>query len=118
MIMMFTFVIAGIVIALLGVPMFKRLVPPNYIYGLRVSATLADKLIWYEANARIGRDAIIVGIAIAVLAILLFIARAPETITAWINVAFLLVAVLGMAFNGWRFANRLSRQRDEDTHSV
>ena len=118
MIMMLAFAITGSVIALLGIPMLKRLVPPNHVYGLRVAATLADESIWYEANARSGRDSIIVGIAIVVVALLLFIARVPETIAAWINVAFTLIAVAFMAGNGWRFANRLSRQRNQSNGSV
>ena len=113
MIAVLAFTITGIVFVLLGIPLFKRLVPPNYAYGLRVAATLTDKSVWYEANARSGRDFIIVGIAIVVVAVLLFIARVPETVATWINLAFMFVVVAFLVISGWRYANRLSRQRNQ-----
>ena len=118
MILMITFAGVGGLLALLGIPMLKRRVPPNYVYGLRTGATLSDKAIWYEANARSGRDSIIAGVAIVVVALLLFIARVPEGIAAWINVGFALFGVVGMALNGWRFANQLSRQRNKSGAAV
>ncbi len=113
MIVMIVFASAGGLLALLGIPMLKRMVPPNYVYGLRTGATLSDEAIWYEANAQSGRDSIIAGVAIVAVALLLFIARVPEAIAAWISVGFALFGVVVMALNGWRFANQLSRQRDK-----
>lgn len=110
MIMFLTMVGAGVLIALLGVPMLKRMVPLNFVYGLRVTATLNDKAVWYEANARSGRDLIIGGIAIAAVSFLVFVSGIPENVGAWIDVGVLLIAVLAIGFNGWRFANQLSRR--------
>ena len=118
MVMFLTMVGTGIIMALLGVPLFKRMVPPNLVYGLRVTATFKDKEVWYEANARSGRDFIIGGIAIAAVAFLVFVSGIPENVGAWIDVGFLLIAVLAIGFNGWRFANQLSRQRGHDGDAV
>lgn len=101
----------GALIVALAVPMATRRVPPNPMYGLRVSATLEDESIWYEANARSGRDGIVAGIAIIVVALVLFVAGMPDTAAAYINTGFTLVATTVMCIGGIRFANRLRRQR-------
>ena len=52
---------AGILVIAAGVPLYLRSVPPNLFYGARFSSTLADDSIWYDINARGGRDAIVIG---------------------------------------------------------
>ena len=46
------FALTGLLLAGLAVPLMRRRVPPNGLYGLRVAATFADEEVWYEANAR------------------------------------------------------------------
>ena len=106
-----TFAIAGLVIAILGIPLLKRKVGPNHIYGFRVPETLNDEVIWYETNARGGRDFIFAGIAIAFVSLLVFAARVPENVAALINSGFTLAAVGSVAIIGWRFAKSLESQR-------
>ena len=48
--------------------MWLRRVPPNALYGVRFGSTLSDDRIWYEINARGGRD--LVGIGAGYLALL------------------------------------------------
>ena len=43
-------------------PMIQRSGKPNWVYGLRVPATLADDWVWYEADARSGRDPFVLGV--------------------------------------------------------
>jgi uncharacterized membrane protein len=47
----------------LAVPLIRRRVRPNALYGLRVPATFADEWVWYEANARSGWDLLRLGLA-------------------------------------------------------
>jgi uncharacterized membrane protein len=63
-----TFVWAGLIFVVVGIPLMLRWVPPNRWYGLRSLATRADDWVWYEANAKSGRDFIIVGIIQALVA--------------------------------------------------
>jgi hypothetical protein len=49
-------VITGPLLVLLAIPLWLRLIPPNRFYGVRTRATLADEALWYEVNARSGRD--------------------------------------------------------------
>lgn len=48
--------LSGPLLVLLGVPLWLRRVPPNPFYGVRTRATLGDDAVWYEVNARGGRD--------------------------------------------------------------
>ena len=46
---------AGLLMASLAVPLMRRKVGPNALYGFRVRRTLEDPAIWYDANAFAGR---------------------------------------------------------------
>lgn len=49
-------VISGPLLLLLALPLWGRRVPPNRFYGVRTRTTLSDRALWYEVNARSGRD--------------------------------------------------------------
>ena len=48
--------ISGPLLVLLALPLWGRRVPPNRFYGVRTRTTLSDEALWYEVNARSGRD--------------------------------------------------------------
>lgn len=99
----------------LSIPLMRRSVKPNSLYGLRVAATFADEWVWYEANARSGRDFVVVGIVQIVLAIgLRFLPITTETY-AVTNAGVLVVLTLCSAFVGWRRANRLLAEKTART---
>jgi len=60
---------AGLLIVILSLPMAQGHTTPNAAYGLRVKETLADERVWHAANRLCGRDGIILGILLIVLAI-------------------------------------------------
>ena len=67
----FVFVIcfaSGVLLIAAGIPLWLRRVPRNALYGVRFASTLSDDRIWYEINARCGRD--LVGIGAGYLALL------------------------------------------------
>jgi len=51
---------AGVLLMVAGIPLYLRRIPPNPLYGVRLRAT-RDERIWYEINARAGRDLIVLG---------------------------------------------------------
>ncbi len=53
----------GLAMALSGIPLMLRKVPPNRLYGFRVPATLKDEQVWYEANAHSGLLMLLCGLA-------------------------------------------------------
>ena len=64
------FVSVGLLLIMLAIPLIRRRVPPNDWYGVRIAATFADEWVWYEANARSGRDLLILGIVQMAVAVL------------------------------------------------
>ncbi len=96
----------------LAIPLMRRRVPPNALYGLRVPATFADEWVWYEANAQSGRDLFVLGWIEVFYAVLLpLIPHMNAEKYALANVAYLLIGMLGFAVIGWRRANRLLYER-------
>ena len=102
--------VGGLSIAV-GVPLARRLVPRNRWYGLRIAATFSSEQVWYEANAAMGRDLIVVGCVVLLLALGL-----PPIGLGWPPVYPLLCSlVFGIGavvatVRGVRLANRLLRE--------
>src|SRR4051812_7168381 len=89
------YVLSGLLIAALSVPLMRRKIPPNSSYGFRVRRTLDDPKVWYDANAFTGRSMFRLGIgtSIATLALYFFPAINPVAYA----VACGLVLLLGVA---------------------
>jgi hypothetical protein len=78
----------GILLAALGIPLYKQRVPPNMWYGCRTEKSLSDERIWYSVNRVTGRDMIIAGVIIFVATLLVFPLR--HTINDNLTIAILL----------------------------
>ena len=111
LLLMLSFVGTGFLFVVLSLPLIARRVPPNALYGLRVPATFADEEVWYEANARSGRDMLRLGVALIVLALVLPLTGIALGVYALVWAAVSVVGALLMAVVGWRRANRLLRSR-------
>jgi uncharacterized membrane protein len=102
----------GALLIALGIPLARRKVRPNPLYGLRIPATFADEHVWYEANALAGRDLIVLGAVLVGTGLLLpvlvrFVGVGPMAVCAAILLGGSIVGLI----RGWRFANRLRRSR-------
>jgi len=90
-----------------------RRVPPNGIYGLRVPATCADERVWYEANARTGRDFLVLGVVMVLLALGIPLMPIVSKLTYDIVLSALTIGgVIMVAAVGWVRANRLLSERE------
>ena len=58
---------SGVLLIAAGIPLWLRRVPRNALYGVRFASTLSDDRIWYEINARCGRDLVGIGAGYLVL---------------------------------------------------
>jgi hypothetical protein len=112
-------VAAGVLIIGLGIPLWRRRIAPNWTYGVRFPATLADERVWYEINARGGRDLVFIG-----LGYLLLVAAAWTLGAAWPwpvrllgPVVFLAVALVVDAIVLGVAAGRLLRSYKDAAHS-
>ena len=109
------FPLVGLLLIALGWPMAARRIAPNAWYGLRVPATFADEKAWYDANAVAGRDMMVLGAVIVVVALALprLVELSNSTYTS--GCAGLLgVGALIMTVRGWRTANRMLRERQHE----
>ncbi|MBW3671027.1 MAG: SdpI family protein [Acidobacteria bacterium] len=102
---------ASLLIIALAVPMIRRRVPPNTLYGLRVPATFADDSVWYDANEQSGRDLLIFGVILLVVAVGLPIAAVSSGAYGLIWSGLAVAGAIAVAIVGWRRANRLLRDR-------
>lgn len=105
------FTLAGLLLAGVSVPLIRRRVPPGSGYGLRVPATFADEWVWYEANARSGRDFLVFGLAFSALAAAAALAGLREPAYTAVMTAVLVAGVIAAAAVGSVRAGRLLRRR-------
>jgi hypothetical protein len=105
------FVLIGLVVAAMGIPMALRKVPRNRFYGLRIAATFADESVWYDANAVSGRDLIIAGLLVVMTALALWGLRLPADLQLGGSAAVLAFTLGAATVRGWRLARRLLRER-------
>ena len=45
-----TYVVGGLLVTALSVPLIQKRIPPNPWYGFRVRKTLENRDVWYAAN--------------------------------------------------------------------
>lgn len=102
----------GLLMAGLGIPLWLRRIPPNHLFGFRSRATLSDETVWYAANARGGRDFVVIGILEFLVAGILFARGVPDGPAALIDAGLLVVLVLLVAARGFRHAIALMRERE------
>jgi uncharacterized membrane protein len=88
------FVFVSLLMVGLAVPVIRRRVKPNYLYGFRTPKTLGDERIWYEANAYAGRLLLRLGIALTLAAIGLYFAIGANFVVY--NVVFGLLTLSGL----------------------
>ena len=97
----------GVLFIALAIPLIWRKVPPNHYYGLRVPATLADERVWYEANARAGRELLVLGVLVIALGTLLYLITIPLWLSLLLWFTFIMCGVIIFVVRSWRFAHRL-----------
>jgi hypothetical protein len=72
------YVVTGLLLAGLAVPLIKRKVPPNIWYGFRVKATLENEAIWYPVNEYTGWWLLGIGLMTVVVAVVAFFTTAAN----------------------------------------
>jgi hypothetical protein len=60
--------VTAVLTAALGYPLKQRRVPPNWFYGFRTPATMKNPDLWYEVNQKTGKDLMVLGGVLFVLA--------------------------------------------------
>lgn len=90
------FVVNGLLLIGLAIPLIRRRVKPNPWYGFRTAKTMSSEAIWYEANAYAGRWLLWVGIVFVAAAIGLFFVFRGDFVTYNITCAVVLLSLLAV----------------------
>jgi len=105
------FILIGLLMVALSIPLIRGKVPPNVWYGFRIRLTLENPDIWYPANAYAGRLLLIAGVATSVAALLcaLIPGISVDGYSILVSVLMLGVLLLLLVFS-IRYAKSLERE--------
>jgi uncharacterized membrane protein len=110
--------LACALIAVAGVPLIFKLIPPNPIYGVRTERALSRADVWYEVN-RFGGWALVIAASVAALLLMLWSGTMLKS--AWRQLlALLLPVAIAVGVTLWYErqlgvpSSRRSPKREED----
>jgi hypothetical protein len=72
MLLMLMYIGAGVLLLLLSIPLIRRKIPPNGLYGFRVPKTMNNPELWYLVNAYSARRMLWTAIAFVAAAVILY----------------------------------------------
>ena len=90
-----------VLVVIISVPLILKIVPPNGIYGFRVSGTRSPA-IWYPANAFMGWALLVAASVGATLQAVL-----PPTVGRWLLWAAFLVPISGSLVASFMYLSEL-----------
>jgi hypothetical protein len=105
-----SFLILAVVTVAIGYPLWRRWVPRNRWYGLRVAATFADAVVWYEANAAVGRDLMLTGGALLATSLVMRELDVPD---GWYVAVCLVLVVAGSVISLTRASRHATKLLSE-----
>ena len=66
------FLLSGLLLAAISIPMIMGKIPPNGLYGFRVKKTMENPEIWYPVNAYSGKWLLAAGLVQALAAVIAY----------------------------------------------
>ncbi len=106
--MLIMYVVFGMLLIGLAIPLMMDKIPPNSWYGFRVPSTLSDPVRWYKANRFIARGLLLTGIITTIGAIgLYFVPGLTVDSYAWLALAVFGVPFFITIVAGFRYLRQL-----------
>ena len=65
------YVFSGLLLSLLSIPLIRRKIKPNGLYGFRTPSTMENAELWYKVNEYAGRRLLVVGVGTVVVSLAL-----------------------------------------------
>ena len=107
-VLLFTFVTSGLVLAAVSVPLILGRISPNGLYGFRVRKTMQNPQIWYPVNKLGGKRLLLASLGLVLAAVSFFFV--PHLRIDTYSYAVLIVWVAMFAFavvSTFRYMNTL-----------
>jgi hypothetical protein len=103
------FLVSGLLLSAIAVPLIRNQVPRNPWYGFRVPKTLASDAVWYPANRYMGRWLLASGLIVVagVLALWPFAGRMSVDTVGWAGLALTVVPLAVAVYQGFRYLDSL-----------
>lgn len=105
------FVVTGLILVGVGLPMKRRRVKPNGWYGVRLRSTREDETIWYDVNEKAGRELVVLGVCVVLLTAIGSVVSEAVLVNALVATSVLLVGTILVAVRSMTLARRLWRER-------
>lgn len=102
----------GLIMALLGVPLWLQRVPPNSFYGFRTPRTVSDPEVWYPVNRISGRDLTLGGGIGALAALICDLLLVDPVQSALVLMACVLVPVTAAVLHTFWAASTFVAEHD------
>lgn len=107
---------SGVVFIIIGIPLWKRKVKPNSLYGFRIQPALDHEDIWYEVNAATGKQGVYLGIFCVVLGIVAMFLPLDRPLLVkllfgWMGILFL--GIIWLVLTGLSIAKRMLEEKGE-----
>jgi hypothetical protein len=96
--LLWLYLFCGILLVGLSLPLIWKKVPPNGLYGFRVSQTLNNPQVWYEVNAYSGKRLFWAGVStvLAALALYFIPGISVDAYALGVLAVFVVVMVVGL----------------------
>jgi hypothetical protein len=100
-------IITGIVFIVISIPLVKRRVKMNHLYGFRISKAFESEENWYDINAYGGKQLFIWSIFIILVGMICLVIPITEIMNLILAVGHITLAVLITIINTLIYANKL-----------
>jgi uncharacterized membrane protein len=109
--MILLFVLTGLLLIVISIPMIRGKVKPNSWYGFRIRATLDDPDVWYPANAYAGKWLLGYGVVQTIAAVLIPIVWPTISVDEYsiLITVVLMVGLLVVFIASMRFVTSLTK---------
>jgi hypothetical protein len=109
-ILLMCYLLVGLLLAVLSLPLVFRMIPPNRWYGFRVRRTLENEEVWYAVNEYSGGWLFSVGVLVAVATVALyFLPGLTDDLYAMTMTGILIVGNAVALVQSFRFLWRLGK---------
>lgn len=104
------FIGTGLLFIGMSIPLIKRKIPPNELYGFRTPDAFTSESVWYDINEYSARLMRSVGVVILAAVPVLLILEVDETIFAMIMIGIILTGTIVMIVRSFIHLRKLTNQ--------